>query len=175
MKVLLDTSFLRHLEIIQKTELIEKIYSLLNWEFCIAQTVFDELNQKYVEKSLQNLLDKKIIFIEECGQSVRRLDSRVLSLDPGELEIICIVDQCIDITFKQYLILIDDLEAQTKSGLLGMSSLDVLTFLFFCNERNLLSKNDAICALSTLKSNNYHIDDGFEHDFVKRLRDLSVE
>ena len=170
MKALLDTSFLRHLEFVDQLSLVSDMSSKFNWQFIMPKVVFCELEARGIGTMLSSLL-KDIISIDSCNDAqILTTKSLVPGLDEGELEAICIVDQCKDRTFKNYLILTDDKSAQKKAGELGMKSLDVIMFLFLTNKQNLLSKSDAIVSLETLEKNSYFIDELVKQDYIKRLR-----
>ena len=170
MKVLLDASFLRHLELVNGIELICILTNNVGWKFIIPQIVLDELNQKYVHKSIKNFMRNEIIHLDYCTKEEFTLTKQIgLGLDDGELEAICIVNKCEDRQFKEYLILTDDFPAQKKSSKLGINTLDVVSFLFFSNQKGALSADLASKSLEILQNNGYHIDHSVRRDFMKRL------
>ena len=141
----------------------------LNWQFIMPNTVLCELKEGGIASPLSLLLETTVS-IDSCNDNqISMIKSKVLGLDDGELEAICIVDQCEDRTFRNYLILTDDGPAQKKAGKLGMNSLDVLMFLLVANEQNLLSKKEAINSLEILEKNDYFIDEYVKHDYLNRL------
>ena len=81
-------------------------------------TIRGELAAGGIPLEIQNLLKDGTIGIESCGQTQIHLlvtKYELYSLDDGELEAICIVDKCEDKTFKNYLILTDDVAAQKSA------------------------------------------------------------
>ncbi len=171
MKILLDTSFLRHLEQVNLLQLLSTFSENLGWEFVMPEIVHNELRARDVPQEIESFLESGTVNLDSCNQiQFLSVKYRLLGLDDGELEAICIVDKCEDRTFKNYLILTDDIPAQNGSGKLGMNSLDVLMFLFVSNERGFLSKNIAENALETLESSGYNIDGAVKVDYLQRLQ-----
>lgn len=97
------------------------------------------------------------------------MPSVILSLDEGELEAICIINKCVDRGFKDYMLLTDDVPAQTKAGRMGINSLDIIAFLLNANKNNLLDKNLAIDSITILDSEVYEIEESVYEDFIKNL------
>ena len=133
--------------------------------------VYDELKVRGIPEEIGGFLKNNIVNIESCDKT-RLLETRyrLLSLDAGELEAICIIDQCKDRTFKNYLFLTDDSKAQKESGMLGMNSLDVTMFLFASNKSGFLSKDETKDALEALESSGYHISGTVKADYLRRLQ-----
>lgn len=170
LKALLDTSFLRHLESINGVGLISVMTKKLEWEFKIPQIVVNELNRGTTGNHLRTIMSEGIIQIDSCTEKEFSLIRQsLLGLDDGELEAICIVNKCDDRKFKEYLILTDDRPAQRKAFQIGMSSLDVVTFLFFANQKGCLEKELAMNSLEILKKQGYSVDKLVQSDFEKRL------
>lgn len=134
---------MRHLEVVQNIDLVEKIHYNRKWKFFIPEAVVVELHQKHIEEPLQRLLDHGIISVKKYSNpSVTT--QKLNSLGSGEYEIICIVSQCHDKTYREYLILTDDCKAQGVARELGMSSHDVLVFMLLCNRNGQLSKKRCV-------------------------------
>ena len=169
MKILLDTSFIRHLDAVHQISLLSPASSL-DWMFVIPQTVLNELSQRDIPSEIQTLLDEDVIKLDSCSeQDFITIPSVILGLDDGELEAICIINKCENRQFLDYLLLTDDGPAQKKAGQLGINSLDIISFLLLLNQRNILAADVAIQSLSILEQTVYHIDHEVKRDFLKRL------
>ena len=104
----------------------------------MPETVREELTARDIPLKINNLLKTDVIGVESCNRRQFLVARYGLhSLGEGELEAICIVDECEDRTFKNYLILTDDVAAQKSAMRLGMSSLDILMFLLASHQKNL--------------------------------------
>ena len=159
MKILLDTSFLRHLEQIGQLDLISNFIESSNWKFILPGIVYNELDAFKIPKKVKRLLKNNKIDIITCSDlEFKIIKARLLGLDDGELDAICIIDRCKDRTFKNYLFLTDDISAQHKAGKLGINSLDVLMFLLFSNQKGFVSKELVSNAMVTLEKEGYFID-----------------
>lgn len=170
LRILLDSSFLRHLELVQQIPTIPNFSQQKNWEFIIPEIVLNELNVNGLSEPLQNLLDDNTINSHQCNEKqFFFLRNQLMGLGEGELEAICIVSLCEDQTFKIYLILTDDNAAQTKAGDLGMNSLDIVTFLFLANQERFLTKQTVLDSLNILSAENYHIPTDLMADIERRL------
>ena len=137
----------------------------------MPETIHDELTVRGIPLEIENLLQADTIRIESCNQ-IQLLVARhgLHSLDDGELEAICIVDKCEDRTFKNYLILTDDIAAQKSAGKIGMSSLDVLMFLLFSNQKELLTKDAVVNAMSILEESEYRIRGPVREDYLNQIK-----
>lgn len=171
MKILLDTSFLRHLEQVNLLWLLSSWSEIHAWKFVMPETIYEELTAKSMPLEIENLLKVDTIRIEFCNQ-IQLLVTRheLHSLDDGELEAICIVDKCKDRTFKNYLILTDDIAAQKSAGKIGMNSLDVLMFLLLSNQKELLTKDAAVNAMSILEESEYSIRSPVREDYLNQIK-----
>ena len=170
MKVLLDTSFLRHLGLVDGFDLILELTNNLGWEFKIPQIVIDELNEKTLDEPLRKFMQEGLIQTDSCTeQEFFSIKQSMLGLDDGELEAICIINKCDDRKFKKYLILTDDKPAQKQSFKLGINSLDIVTFLFYSNQKGLFNKELALKSLEILQENDYYVDREVQNDFHRRL------
>lgn len=172
LRILLDSSFLRHLELVQQIPTISQFSKQKNWEFIIPEIVLNELNINGLSEPLQNLLNDNTINSHQCNENqFSLLQNQLMGLGGGELEAICIVSLCEDQTFKIYLILTDDNAAQRKAGDLGMNSLEIVTFLFTANKEGFLTKNAVLDSLNILSAENYHIPTDLRRDIENRLVD----
>ena len=171
MKILLDTSFLRHLEQVNLLWLLSSWSEIHAWKFVMPETIHEELAARNIPPEIENLLKTDVIRVESCNQ-IQLLVAKygLYSLDEGELEAICIVDKCEDRTFKNYLILTDDCAAQKGAGKIGMESLDVLMFLLSSNQKEFLAKDTAVSAMETLEESEYHIPDSVREYYLNQIR-----
>lgn len=170
MKALLDTNFIRNLEKAKNLCLMSDFVKKFDWQFYLPRIVNEELRKKTIPKKIQKLLENNLIKLESCNDlSYKKLSLMFFSLGEGELEAICIVDQCEDRTFKNYLILTDDKPAQKIASSLGMSSLGTPAFLFTANQNNLLDKVGLVKSLDFLEKNGFLIDPLVKEDIAKRM------
>ena len=170
MKVLLDASFLRHLQQINQIAILSTFVTSLKWEFILPGIVYNELKVKGIPNELKTLLSSGTIPIKSCSNAdFTLMKAKLLGLDDGELDAICIVNKCKDRKFKNYLILTDDIPAQTKAGRLGMSSLDILMFLFLSNQSGFISRKLAQDLMNILENSGYYINPVVKTDYLKRL------
>ena len=143
------------------------------WEFVMPKTIHGELDAGGVPLEIENLLNAGAIKVESCSQTQTQLlvtKHRLHSLDDGELEAICIVDKCENRTFKNYLILTDDVAAQKGARKIGMSSLDVLMFLLLSNQEGLLTKDAAMNAVEILEKFEYRIRGPVREDYLNQMK-----
>lgn len=170
MKALLDASFLRHLEHVDQLDLLSRFAESHNWKFVLPGIVHAELKVLGIPQKMQRLLDRNKIDIMTCSDmEFKMTKARLLGLDDGELDAICIIDRCEDRTFREYLFLTDDVSAQHKAGELGINSLDVLMFLLLSNQRGFVSKETARNAVAVLESKGYFVDLEVKRDYDSQL------
>jgi len=169
LKILLDSSFVRHLESTNNLELIPQIQTLKKWTFIIPQIVQNELEVGGISNHLSDIISQ---IQEDCcnDDEFDLIKSQFMGLDDGELEAICIINQCEDRTFQQYLLLTDDHPAQRRASELGMNSLDTLMFLQASNEMSLLTKDDAITSMTILEEIGFRFENGIKSDYMNRLK-----
>ena len=141
------------------------------WEFLIPQSVTSELSRKERDRQLEAMMDSGAILAVSCTanelESVKR-QSRGLGL--GETEALGVVNRCADRTFKSYVVLTDDKAAQKQATKMGMSSLDIVSFLLLANQEGAVSKRAATDALMALVDLKYSVRSDIQNDFLLRLR-----
>ena len=141
------------------------------WEFLIPQSVTSELRRKERDRQLEAMMYSGVVLAVSCTanelESVRRQSP---GLGLGETEALGVVNRCADRTFKSYVILTDDKPAQKQATKMGMSSLDIVSFLFLANQKGAVSKRAATDALMALVDLKYSVSSNIQNDFLRRLR-----
>ena len=174
MKALLDTSFFRHLCLIDMVGLIEDIAGNNKWQFFVPRIVINELEYRGVDDKFRRLLENDTVMNDSCTDEQLSVTRRKLpSLDCGELEAICIISKCSDKTFKPYVILTDDTVAQKKATEMEMNSMDVVTFIFYALQHGFLSCESALNAIDVLQNHAYRIEDGILDQFNRACQGKS--
>lgn len=170
MKILLDANFIRNLQSIRRIGLISGFVKQNNSEFNIPAKVIEELEKKNIPKEIQNLIDREIISIAQCTETnYKQLSMRFLGLGEGELEAICLVSICLDNTFKDYVIMTDDDEAQKMAASMGINSLSIVSFLLMANHVGLLNSKEALESLDKLDKGIFTIESAVRTEFTSHL------
>lgn len=134
-KVLVDANILIYLEKVGALDLIVKMDE---HDFIISEAILTELHQKPITQKLSSMIDTGTIQVLSAPYSLAS-HRKLHLLDIGERELIAIVSNCEDRTYKNYLIITYDIKARKVIKDIRMKVQNIFEFLIWCNASNRLS------------------------------------
>ena len=164
MIVISDTTPLISLMKIGQLNLLNHLFG----EVQIPSAVFEELvsNRRFPDESRQI---KECPFIKKITVSdtdAVKLLRRSTGLDAGESEAIILSD-----SIPASLLLMDEAKGREVAAQMGIQLMGTIGVLLIANNGNLLSKNQVLECIETLKVTGRHISDKLYEQLIKKLSD----
>lgn len=164
MIVISDTTPLISLMKIDKLNLLNHLFG----EVQIPSAVFEELisNPRFPDESRQIRECSFIKKINVTDTNAVNLLRRSTGLDAGESEAIILSD-----SISASLLLMDEAKGREVAAQMGIQLMGTIGILLVANNGNLLSKDQVLECIETLKITGRHISDKLYKKLIKKLSD----
>ncbi len=144
----------------------------MKWTIFLPREVKIEATRKYALATELLAAIKKGIIVEKSSNPLtfNTIQAGNRHLGNGELDAISLVTDCLDKSYKPYIILSDDKQAKSYSIKSRMKFVGILPLIAIGNKLKIISKAVALQYLAKLKQNNFQPKKVYERAFVYSLR-----
>ena len=147
---LFDANIIIDFREIERSNLIYSICTKKNWIILMSEEVLKEVRWK--DPWIENGIRMGDIEIKKSGS--RRFEQlrAQFSIGKGETEIIALVEECLDKSYKPYVIITQDKKPSGIATELGMKSYNICDFLFLGYKNDVISKQEYLSILKQWRS-----------------------